>query len=43
VVTGPNRKVLAETNLPVHFATPAGDVMMTGTIGLVVATKRKLL
>jgi uncharacterized protein (DUF1786 family) len=43
VVTGPNRKVLAETNLNVHFATPAGDVMMTGTIGLVEATKRKLL
>jgi uncharacterized protein (DUF1786 family) len=43
VVTGPNRKVLAETNLQVHFATPAGDVMMTGPIGLVEATKRKLL
>jgi uncharacterized protein (DUF1786 family) len=43
VVTGPNRKVLAETNLNVHFATPAGDVMMTGPIGLVEATKRILL
>jgi uncharacterized protein (DUF1786 family) len=43
VVTGPNRKVLAETNLNVHFATPAGDVMMTGPIGLVEATKRTLL
>ena len=43
VATGPNRKVLAETNLSVHFATPAGDVMMTGPIGLVEATKRKLL
>ena len=43
VVTGPNRKVLAKTNLNVHFATPAGDVMMTGPIGLVEATKRKLL
>ena len=43
VVTGPNRKVLAKTNLPVHFATPAGDVMMTGPIGLVEATKRILL
>jgi uncharacterized protein (DUF1786 family) len=43
VVTGPNRKILAETGLSVHFATPAGDVMMTGTIGLVEATKRKLL
>ncbi|MQY78038.1 MAG: hypothetical protein GH151_02410, partial [Bacteroidetes bacterium] len=40
VVTGPNRKVLAETGLCVHFATPAGDVMMSGPIGLVEATKR---
>jgi len=40
VVTGPNRKVLAETGLSVHFATPAGDVMMSGPIGLVEATKR---
>lgn len=43
VATGPNRKVLEKTNLQVHFATPAGDVMMTGPIGLVEATKRKLL
>jgi len=43
VVTGPNRKVLAKTNLQVHFATPAGDVMMSGPMGLVEATKRKLL
>ncbi len=43
VATGPNRKVLTQTNLQVHFATPAGDVMMTGPIGLVEATKRKLL
>ena len=42
VVTGPNRKVLVKTDLEVHFATPAGDVMMTGPIGLVEATKRKL-
>lgn len=39
--TGPNRKIFAETNLSVHFAAPAGDVMMTGPIGLVEATKRK--
>jgi len=43
VVTGPNRKILAETNLPVHFATPAGDVMMSGPIGLVEATKRMMV
>jgi uncharacterized protein (DUF1786 family) len=43
VVTGPNRNILAKTNLPVHFATPAGDVMMSGPIGLVEATKRRFL
>jgi len=39
--TGPNRNILAKTKLPVHFAAPVGDVMMTGPIGLVEATKRK--
>ena len=39
--TGPNRNILAKTNLSVHFAAPAGDVMMTGPIGLVEAAKRK--
>jgi uncharacterized protein (DUF1786 family) len=41
VVTGPNRKILAKTGLQVHFATPGGDVMMSGPIGLVEAGKRK--
>ncbi len=41
IATGPNRNILTKTALPVHFATPAGDVMMTGPIGLVEATKRK--
>jgi uncharacterized protein (DUF1786 family) len=40
VATGPNRNILAKTSIPVHFAAPAGDVMMTGPIGLVEATKR---
>jgi len=39
--TGPNRNILAETNLSVHFASPAGDVTMTGPMGLVEAAKRK--
>lgn len=39
--TGPNRNILAKTSLSVHFAAPAGDVMMTGPIGLLEATKRK--
>jgi hypothetical protein len=40
-VTGPNRNILAKTKLPVHFVAPAGDVMMTGPIGLVEATKSR--
>jgi len=40
--TGPNRDILAKTKLPVHYAAPAGDVMMTGPIGLVEAARRKL-
>jgi len=41
MATGPNRNILAETDLQVHFAAPAGDVMMTGPIGLIEASKRK--
>jgi uncharacterized protein (DUF1786 family) len=40
--TGPNRSLLSDTKLPIHFAAPAGDVMMTGPVGLVWAAKRKL-
>lgn len=39
--TGPNRKIFRETSLKVHYAAPAGDVMMCGPIGLVEAAKRK--
>jgi uncharacterized protein (DUF1786 family) len=41
VATGPNRNILAQTKFPVHFASPAGDVMMTGPLGLVEAAKTK--
>jgi len=41
VATGPNRNILQKTKLDVHFASPAGDVMMTGPMGLVEATRRK--
>jgi len=43
VVTGPNRNILSEADFAVHFATPAGDVMMTGPVGLVEAVKRKIV
>jgi uncharacterized protein (DUF1786 family) len=42
VVTGPNRTVLSQFSVPAYFAAPAGDVMMTGPIGLVEAAKTKL-
>lgn len=42
VVTGPNRWILAKTGICVHFATPGGDVMMSGPVGLVEATKRRI-
>ena len=42
VATGPNRGLLASSNLTVHSANPAGDVMMTGPMGLVQAVRRKL-
>lgn len=41
VATGPNRDMLAKTGLRVHFAAPAGDMMMTGPIGLVEAVYKR--
>ena len=41
IVTGPNRSMLKQTKLPVHFAAPSGDVMMTGPVGLVQAVKTR--
>lgn len=37
VATGPMRRILERTNLTVHYAAPAGDVMMTGPVGLIKA------
>lgn len=42
-VTGPNRAVFSNVNFKVYFPSPGGDVMMTGTFGLVEAVKRKFL
>ena len=42
LATGPNRELLKKTGLDVVFAAPAGDVMMTGPIGLIKALKAKL-
>jgi uncharacterized protein (DUF1786 family) len=40
LATGPNRRLLAQTPFPIHFAAPAGDVMMTGPLGLVEGVQR---
>lgn len=41
-VTGPNRKIIGETGITALFAAPAGDVMMTGTVGLVYAALNRI-
>lgn len=40
VITGPNRNLFKKTNLNVYYATPAGDAMMTGPIGLIRCIKK---
>ncbi len=40
VATGPKRKMLADTQLPIEFGAPWGDNMMTGTVGLLEALRR---
>lgn len=42
IATGPNREILENTNIRFEIATPAGDVMMTGPIGLVEIAKKKI-
>ena len=41
VATGPKRKMLADTRLPIEFGAPWGDNMMTGTVGLLEALRRR--
>jgi len=40
-VTGPNRHLIEKTGIEAYFASPAGDMMMTGPMGLIAAAKRK--
>lgn len=42
VATGPRRKVLEKTDFNVHYAAPAGDVMMTGPAGLIKAIQSNI-
>jgi len=39
VVTGPRRKIIEQTNLDYYNASPGGDVMMTGPVGLIKAVE----
>ena len=41
IATGPKRKLVARSNLPIQFGAPWGDNMMTGTVGLLEALRRR--
>jgi uncharacterized protein (DUF1786 family) len=41
VATGPKRKMLSGSQLPIEFGAPWGDNMMTGTVGLLEALRRR--
>jgi uncharacterized protein (DUF1786 family) len=41
MATGPKRRLLAESRLPIVWGAPWGDNMMTGTVGLLEALRRR--
>jgi uncharacterized protein (DUF1786 family) len=41
VATGPNRRLVENSRLPIVFGTPLGDTMMTGTVGVLEAIRRR--
>ena len=41
IATGPKRRMVAETNLPITWGAPWGDNMMTGTVGLLEALRQR--
>jgi hypothetical protein len=41
IATGPKRKLVASSRLPIQFGAPWGDNMMTGTVGLLEALRRR--
>jgi uncharacterized protein (DUF1786 family) len=41
IATGPKRRLLAESRLPIVWGAPWGDNMMTGTVGLLEALRRR--
>jgi len=41
LATGPKRKLVGDSRLPIVFGAPYGDNMMTGTVGLLEAIRRR--
>ena len=41
IATGPRRKMVERSNLPIQFGAPWGDNMMTGTVGLLESLRRR--
>ncbi len=41
LATGPKRRILKNTTLPIVFGAPLGDNMMTGTLGLLEAIRKR--
>ena len=42
ITTGPKRRLAAPSRLPLFWGAPLGDNMMTGTVGLLEALRRRL-
>ncbi len=41
IATGPKRRLVEPSKLPITFGAPWGDKMMTGTVGLLEALRRR--
>jgi uncharacterized protein (DUF1786 family) len=41
IATGPKRRIAENSNLPIVFGSPLGDNMMTGTVGMLEAIRRR--
>ena len=41
LATGPKRRLVNDSRLPMEFGAPYGDNMMTGTVGLLEALRRR--
>jgi uncharacterized protein (DUF1786 family) len=41
LATGPKRRLVEDSHLPIVFGAPLGDNMMTGTVGMLEAIRRR--